>query len=85
MTDEAIERLRQRLRVNGSTLKETPADWQGLTLAEAAEVYWADMRAAAVKAREGEPPPPLRRIATARDRYGFRSLAGGTAYFGKGT
>ena len=81
MTDEAIDRLRQRLRVSGSTLKDCPSDWEGLTWREWEDLVWADWRAAAVKAREGAPVPVLK-LATARDRYGWRGLAGGTAYFG---
>lgn len=81
MTEEAIERLRQRLRVSGSTLKDCPVEWQGITWSQWQEIVWADLRAAAVKAREGVPLPVLK-LATARDRHGYRSLPGGTAYFG---
>ena len=77
-----IPELRRRLREPGTRLAEVPPEWQGLTWSEFDQVWLEDMREATKAVRDKVPWINELRIATARDNYGWRSLSGGTAYFG---
>jgi hypothetical protein len=68
----------------GTKLADAPPDWQGVPAAEWEALRLREMCAERDEARKSEPRPafPDRRISGSRDNYGWRSLPGGTAYFG---
>jgi len=82
MVAETIVRLRRRLRVRGTTLAQTPPEWEGISWAEWEELRWDDWNHEAALAREqeaikvqnGPPELPLPPVATGRDNYGWRDM-----------
>ena len=69
------------LAPRGTRLCDLPADFRGLSWREFEESVWADRRAERIAAAELA-PAQTRPIATARDRYGWRSLPSGSSYIG---
>jgi hypothetical protein len=76
-----LEHLRSRLLPAGVSLAAIAPEAQGLTLREWDELCWLEWQAT-LSASPGVSALSDRPITTARDRYGWRSLPGGTPYFG---
>ena len=79
MDPDSVNRLKEKLLPPGTTLAEVPPDWQGLTPREARELQWQEWLTEAAQLRQGQPLPELK-LATPRDRYGWRSLPNGSSY-----
>ena len=81
MSEKRLCELRARLSPSGARLADVPFDHRGLSLAE-----WRELQRLEALASLPPPdaPPPIdsQPVATARARYGWRSLPPGTHFLG---
>jgi hypothetical protein len=86
-TRRDIDKLRARLLPAGTTLKDAPPEYRGLSWEEYEDVMLTDCateaRRLAVAKASAVPAPAAPKLSTKRDSYGWRSLPGGSSYYGE--